>query len=521
MKKLRKRDVLRKYSLQLLNHAHWTIRSIFRRRMRDAEAAYDTGYGRLDIRIPDSRRLSRDTWDIRDAQDDTTIDRRGKSYTFEDLIGQTSTQKSWKDFFITRVADPTSYFYKYHFDPIASETPQRCDIYLVDINWLKPHEEIVSSSRVAGLRRSIISWGRYTEPLLVDRATGAILDGHHRHMVGIQLQLKQLPVVLVDYLKDSTIEVDVWPNSTAFESLTKEQVIEMSLSSNNFPPKTSRHKFSDSLPPISIPLKTLRQEPRYKPTKIFATGRPQRRSSIQYFLDTTHSARNRVYHQIRSNRSKLDLVERQGFDASILFNRIRMNDPTSSFCQQHAVTLEDLLSNDRVAKHKFFATRVTDPTSFFYKYRLDTMKTRPIRRDTIELVDIKWLKPHEEIVSQDHLHGLYRATLRWNAYVDPLLVDVKTGAILDGHHRYNVGLLLGLKRIPAVLVDYLSDTSITVDVWPGCGYETLTKEQVIEKSLSDQVFPPKTSRHEFLYGLPPISVPLDELRHMGTSPHLI
>ncbi|MDP7000908.1 MAG: hypothetical protein QGH90_03305, partial [Candidatus Poseidoniaceae archaeon] len=55
------------------------------------------------------------------------------------------------------------------------------------------------------------------------------------------------------------------------------------------------------------------------------------------------------------------------------------------------------------------------------------------------LVDIDWLKPHEEI-RQKNMQQLLKMTLRWKGYTRPLLVDEKTGAILDGHHRYNVGL---------------------------------------------------------------------------------
>ncbi len=129
----------------------------------------------------------------------------------------------------------------------------------------------------------------------------------------------------------------------------------------------------------------------------------------------------------------------------------------------------------------------------------------------IHLVDISWLKAHEEVVSQERVANLRDAVLDWEEYRLPLLVDIRTGAILDGHHRYAVGRELGLSRLPVVLVDYLHDDTITVNVWPGCGIESLTKEDVVNMSLSNEVFPPKTSRHDFVSSMSPISVPLRSL----------
>jgi hypothetical protein len=129
----------------------------------------------------------------------------------------------------------------------------------------------------------------------------------------------------------------------------------------------------------------------------------------------------------------------------------------------------------------------------------------------VELVSITWLKPHEE-VKPKNVDILHEMTLRWNAYTKPLLVDRDSGTILDGHHRYEVGLRIGLSRVPVILVDYLDDDGIEVDVWPSSGRESLNKQEIIEMGLSGDVFPPKTSRHRFSDHMPPIAVPLDILR---------
>mmetsp|Transcript_31146 Transcript_31146/g.109604 ORF Transcript_31146/g.109604 Transcript_31146/m.109604 type:complete len:374 (+) Transcript_31146:717-1838(+) len=135
------------------------------------------------------------------------------------------------------------------------------------------------------------------------------------------------------------------------------------------------------------------------------------------------------------------------------------------------------------------------------------------KKRTVENVDINWLKPHEKVVNQARVDALIDAIARWGAYRKPLLVDRDSGSILDGHHRYFAAQGLGLARVPAALVDYVNDESITVDVWPGDhGVETISKRDVIAMCLSPDVYPPKTSRHTFREPLDPIFVPLEELR---------
>jgi hypothetical protein len=69
-----------------------------------------------------------------------------------------------------------------------------------------------------------------------------------------------------------------------------------------------------------------------------------------------------------------------------------------------------------------------------------------------------------------------------------------------------------LEKVPAALVDYLEDDSISVELWPGDhGVATISKQDVIDMCLSPNVFPPKTSRHTFAEPLSPIFVPLEEL----------
>ena len=134
----------------------------------------------------------------------------------------------------------------------------------------------------------------------------------------------------------------------------------------------------------------------------------------------------------------------------------------------------------------------------------------------VELVPIEVLRPHEQIVP-DKVDQLERMTLRWKAYTKPLLIDRKTGTILDGHHRTEVARRLKLKCLPCVSVDYLDDDGIILNIWPKSGRDSLDKSEVIEAALSGELFPPKTSRHLLSDHLPPISVPLSRLVEPATG----
>ena len=128
-------------------------------------------------------------------------------------------------------------------------------VQLIPVEVLKPHEQVIEK-KVDQLERMTIRWDAYTKPLLVDGATGTILDGHHRYEIARRLDLQCLPCVVVEYLDDDSITLLLWPNSDR-EAISKDDVIQAGLSGDLMPPKTSRHLLSDDLPPISVPLSRL------------------------------------------------------------------------------------------------------------------------------------------------------------------------------------------------------------------------------------------------------------------------
>lgn len=125
-----------------------------------------------------------------------------------------------------------------------------------------------------------------------------------------------------------------------------------------------------------------------------------------------------------------------------------------------------------------------------------------------ELVPLEWLKAHEEHVESRVAELVER--FRKNGCVDyAVVVDRNTGTVIDGHHRLETLRRLGARRVPVVMVDYM-DPAITVRNWRP-DEPVPTKHDVIARAASGHLYPPKTTRHDFVRVLHPVDVPLDVL----------
>ncbi len=129
------------------------------------------------------------------------------------------------------------------------------------------------------------------------------------------------------------------------------------------------------------------------------------------------------------------------------------------------------------------------------------------RKAKLATVPIDKLKPHEKIDGR-HLECLMDIIVRDGVLIKPLLVDVKTMIILDGHHRYEILKRLGKKYVPVLLVDYDSDI-VDVNSWRKDW--RVSKDLVRKAGLSGKLLPPKTSRHVLKIKLPNVNVPLEKL----------
>jgi hypothetical protein len=135
----------------------------------------------------------------------------------------------------------------------------------------------------------------------------------------------------------------------------------------------------------------------------------------------------------------------------------------------------------------------------------------------IEYWEINALRPHEEI-HQSRLGEMVEKIQANGFFHKPILVDAVSKTILDGHHKWAAARVLSLVHIPVLAVDYLRDERITVAVWPSCGKDSITKEEVVGMALDDRLFAAKTSKHEVAFEIPNIEVPLSQLRSQDHTP---
>ena len=129
----------------------------------------------------------------------------------------------------------------------------------------------------------------------------------------------------------------------------------------------------------------------------------------------------------------------------------------------------------------------------------------------LDVLDIGSLRGHEEVIPENLEKRT--AKLLERGFYKPIIVDRRSMVILDGHHKWTAAKSLGLARVPVLLVDYLAEGGVEVDVWPDCGKDSITKHEVLEMGLSGGVFPPKTSRHTLPFKIPSISIPLSDLEN--------
>ncbi len=119
---------------------------------------------------------------------------------------------------------------------------------------LLPHEHF-SAVRAFVVMLKIVARGAFTTPILIDRHSGTILDGHHRAAASRWLGLAYAPCASVEYLTDDAISVLPRRNNIPVE---KQTIIAAALRGTVYPRKTTRHTYqlSDFVP---VALNTLRR----------------------------------------------------------------------------------------------------------------------------------------------------------------------------------------------------------------------------------------------------------------------
>lgn len=125
---------------------------------------------------------------------------------------------------------------------------------------------------------------------------------------------------------------------------------------------------------------------------------------------------------------------------------------------------------------------------------------------TVTLVDVARLR-HIEGFSARRVVWLKEKIVREGRWRLPLALDETHHLVLDGQHRMEVALALGLRRVPAIRYRYAD-----VKVWSLRPNHVFDWQKVVERAVAGDVYPYKTVKHAFPDGLPECDIPLEELR---------
>lgn len=116
---------------------------------------------------------------------------------------------------------------------------------IIDINFLKPIE-MVFKYHLKNLSDSILSTGILNVPVIVDKVSGAVLDGSHRYVFFLQNGYTDIPVKFVEYSDENIRVGSLLIHRFLVDkhlNISKKEVIDRAKSGNLFPPRTTRHFF--------------------------------------------------------------------------------------------------------------------------------------------------------------------------------------------------------------------------------------------------------------------------------------
>jgi hypothetical protein len=125
----------------------------------------------------------------------------------------------------------------------------------------------------------------------------------------------------------------------------------------------------------------------------------------------------------------------------------------------------------------------------------------------VGLLEVTGLRPSEEF-DASHAAKIAEDIRSAGVMRQPILVERQHNVILDGHHRWQAAQMLGLKRIPCILIDY-GDQRLKLASWTS---RSFMPDEVIQAGTTGQLLPKKSTRHLLEPAPQAAPVRLDDLR---------
>ena len=125
-------------------------------------------------------------------------------------------------------------------------------IKLLKIEKLKAHEK-TNKQNLLRVKKKILAAAYFSRPIVVDKKTLVILDGHHRTKILKQIGCGKIPAYLVNYQNPKIRLSSRRPNF----KITKTAIIKNALAGKLFPYKTSKHLLPQRPKNLKIKLEKL------------------------------------------------------------------------------------------------------------------------------------------------------------------------------------------------------------------------------------------------------------------------
>ena len=131
----------------------------------------------------------------------------------------------------------------------------------------------------------------------------------------------------------------------------------------------------------------------------------------------------------------------------------------------------------------------------------------------MKLVRVDLLK-HIEAFSTRRVENISRKMVQCGVWEKPICIEQNHFLILDGQHRYEVAVDLGFKYVPCECFDYKQDALLVWSLRENC---VVSKELVIKRALSGNIYPYKTAKHKFPQNIEKINMPLRDLQRYSET----
>ncbi len=116
---------------------------------------------------------------------------------------------------------------------------------------------------------------------------------------------------------------------------------------------------------------------------------------------------------------------------------------------------------------------------------------------------------HIEGFSKTRVANMKQKMLEGGVWRKPICIEQKHLLILDGQHRYEVAVALGLKYVPCEFFDYDDENLLVWSLRKEC---EVSKQLVVKRALSKNIYPYKTAKHKFPQKIEKAMIPLEKLR---------